>query len=410
MGVMMKQKIKILTVIGLMTVGMSACHNTSKPSNTDSVFSLTGKKRQQIVKQVRQRYYFQQLSKTEQENYLTLYDSLAQFREIISLTPASKKSLIKTIDAFVMDNPEFYWITSADYRFEFSDQTVFVTFPVPEDAKNVYQDLQAIGNDIVANTPSKDRYEQVKYFYEVIIRDTDYNKKAFEAYQSGSQAQVASNQDIKSVFIDHLSVCNGYAQAFQFLCQKAGIPVAYIRGTGTSQQPQQSFAHAWNAVQINNTYYGVDVTWGDPVFDNHLSHQKQGTINYSFLCLPDYLMALSHQPSKDIAFNTKERFENVWTIPSCTDDSLLYSKRHQSYISTFDSDAILASLENQLLNRQEQLSLQFAHQDDYQQMVTDLTTNQTGYHNLFNQYWNNYTGFTYGLLPETLSISFASRN
>lgn len=34
----MKQKIKILTVIGLMTVGMSACHNTSKPSNTDSVF------------------------------------------------------------------------------------------------------------------------------------------------------------------------------------------------------------------------------------------------------------------------------------------------------------------------------------------------------------------------------------
>ncbi|HER5259743.1 TPA: S-layer protein, partial [Streptococcus pyogenes MGAS10029] len=195
-----------------------------------------------------------------------------------------------------------------------------------------------------------------------------------------------------------------------FLCQKAGIPVAYIRGTGTSQQPQQSFAHAWNAVQINNTYYGVDVTWGDPVFDNHLSHQKQGTINYSFLCLPDYLMALSHQPSKDIAFNTKERFENVWTIPSCTDDSLLYSKRHQSYISTFDSDAILASLENQLLNRQEPLSLQFAHQDDYQQMVTDLTTNQTGYHNLFNQYWNNYTGFTYGLLPETLSISFASRN
>lgn len=75
-----------------------------------------------------------------------------------------------------MDNPEFYWITSADYRFEFSDQTVFVTFPIPEDAKNVYQDLQAIGNDIVANTPSKDRYEQVKYFYEVIIRDTDYNK------------------------------------------------------------------------------------------------------------------------------------------------------------------------------------------------------------------------------------------
>lgn len=92
MGVMMKQKIKILTVIGLMTVGMSACHNTSKPSNTDSVFSLTGKKRQQIVKQVRQRYYFQQLSKTEQENYLTLYDSLAQFREIISLTPVSKKA------------------------------------------------------------------------------------------------------------------------------------------------------------------------------------------------------------------------------------------------------------------------------------------------------------------------------
>ncbi|KGE61200.1 peptidoglycan endo-beta-N-acetylglucosaminidase [Streptococcus pyogenes MGAS2111] len=69
---------------------------------------------------------------------------------------------------------------------------------------------------------------------------------------------------------------------FSFFVKKTGIPVAYIRGTGTSQQPQQSFAHAWNAVQINNTYYGVDVTWGDPVFDNHLSHTKARNYQLQF--------------------------------------------------------------------------------------------------------------------------------
>ncbi|MDW7797711.1 transglutaminase domain-containing protein [Streptococcus canis] len=405
----MKKEFSVLVFIGLMMVSLSACGLANKPSNQRETSALTGQKRQKAIAQVGQHYYFQQLSKTEQENYLALHDSLSQFREVISLLPASKKSLIKTIDAFMMDNPEFYWITSADYQFELSDQTAFVTFPLPKDAKKTYQDLQAIGDDIVAKMPTGDDYERIKYFYEVIIKDTDYNKKAFEAYQSGDQSQISSNQDIKSIFIDHLSVCNGYAQAFQFLCQKANIPVAYIRGTGTSRQTQEAFPHAWNAVELNGQYYGVDATWGDPVFDNHLSQQQQTTINYSFLCLPDQIMSLSHQASADITFNAKETFKQVWNIPKCTDDTLIYAKRNHSYMTSFDTNAILNSLKSQLLQGQEQVSLQFANQADYDQMVTDLAANQARYHNLFSHYWEHYSGFSYGLLAETFSISFTNR-
>lgn len=404
----MKKGIKCLTIMTSVMLGLSACSLISQPSNQENSLTLTGQKRQKAIAKVGQHYYFQQLSKPEQENYLTLHDSLSQFREVISLAPTSKESLIKTVDAFMMDNPEFYWITSADYRFELSDQNAFVTFPLPKDVKKTYQTLQTIGDSIIAKMPVENDYERVKYFYEVIIQDTDYNKAAFEAYQSGDQTQISSNQDIKSVFIDHLSVCNGYAQAFQFLCQKANIPVAYIRGTGTSRQTQEAFPHAWNAVQLNGQYYGVDTTWGDPVFDNHLSQQQQTGINYSFLCLPDQLMSLSHQASKDIVFNAKETSKNVWKIPVCTDDSLIYAKRNQSYLTTFDTNVILNSLEGQLLQGQEQVSLQFANQADYDQIVADVVDNQARYHNLFSHYWDNYSGFSYGLLAETLSITFTN--
>lgn len=119
-------------------------------------------------------------------------------------------------------------------------------------------------------------------------------------------------------------------------------------------------------------------------------------------------MSLSHQASKDIVFNAKETSKNVWKIPVCTDDSLIYAKRNQSYLTTFDTNVILNSLEGQLLQGQEQVSLQFANQADYDQMVADVVDNQARYHNLFSHYWDNYSGFSYGLLAETLSITFTN--
>ncbi|KGR73324.1 transglutaminase domain-containing protein [Streptococcus phocae subsp. salmonis] len=403
----MKKNFLMLGLISLSLLSVTACSLTNPfASASQEDMILSDKKRDKLHQLVASHYYYQQLDDAQKANYLLLYDSLSQFREVVSLSPASKASLIKTIDAFTMDNPAFFWVTTANYQLEMSDQVAFVTFDLPKDAPKIYQQLQAIGDDILSKAPAENDYERIKYFYDTIIQDTDYNQKAFQAYQSGDETLISSNQDIRSVLIDHLSVCNGYAQTFQFLCQKAGIPVAYIRGEVTSSQSKERYHHAWNAVEIDGNYYAVDTTWGDPVFDTQLSGQQQSLINYHFLCLPDQLLNQTHKASTDIAFNSSETFTSIWKIPKCSDDSLLYTKLNQSYFESFSQTQVLNSLSNQLAQKVPQISVQFANKASYDQLVADLEVHQTDYHQLFRQYFPDGANYAYSLMPDTYSVSF----
>ncbi|MGN0387107.1 MAG: InlB B-repeat-containing protein [Lachnospiraceae bacterium] len=55
------------------------------------------------------------------------------------------------------------------------------------------------------------------------------------------------------------AVCQGYALAYKYLLNKAGIDCYMVTS--------ESLNHAWNLVEINGNYYHVDVTWDDPTPD-----------------------------------------------------------------------------------------------------------------------------------------------
>ncbi|MBO5754833.1 MAG: hypothetical protein J6R89_02115 [Clostridia bacterium] len=61
--------------------------------------------------------------------------------------------------------------------------------------------------------------------------------------------------------VDGRCVCEGYAHAFQLLCQKAGIDCVCILGDATSNGKTEG--HMWNAVRIDGVWYYCDPTWND---------------------------------------------------------------------------------------------------------------------------------------------------
>lgn len=61
------------------------------------------------------------------------------------------------------------------------------------------------------------------------------------------------------LLINGSTVCAGYAALYQDLLQRVGIPSVVVES--------EEMNHAWNLVQLDGSWYHVDVTWDDPVPD-----------------------------------------------------------------------------------------------------------------------------------------------
>jgi transglutaminase/protease-like cytokinesis protein 3 len=85
------------------------------------------------------------------------------------------------------------------------------------------------------------------------------------------------------------AVCQGYAEAFQYLSTLAGLENIIIQGTAGG------LAHAWNMVKLEDEWYHVDTTWDDPVMPGGTQVKRY-----------DYLNITSEQMSKDHQYNTDD--------------------------------------------------------------------------------------------------------
>ena len=61
------------------------------------------------------------------------------------------------------------------------------------------------------------------------------------------------SQSVYSVLCTDKTVCAGYAQAFEMMCNGSGIDAVAVT----------SYNHEWNKVRLYDSWYNVDVTWDD---------------------------------------------------------------------------------------------------------------------------------------------------
>ncbi len=66
---------------------------------------------------------------------------------------------------------------------------------------------------------------------------------------------------VAGALLDGRCVCEGYAHAFQLLCEALDIPCVCILGDATADGETE--AHMWNAVYLDGAWYYCDITWND---------------------------------------------------------------------------------------------------------------------------------------------------
>lgn len=176
------------------------------------------------------------------------------------------------MNAVLLDNPDIFYIDitkmyllthSTTYAFTgttyevsigTNDAGSYLNDNFDESAVEVADTkLKSLRKVISKNLDGND-VDKIKQIHDYLIDNLEYDS-------------TFSNDNIYNIYgalINKSTVCEGYAKAFKYLLDDAGIPSVIICGTAQNSKGQIE-NHAWNYILLDGKWYAVDVTWDDPI-------------------------------------------------------------------------------------------------------------------------------------------------
>jgi len=129
---------------------------------------------------------------------------------------------------------------------------------------------------------------RVKALHDYVADRVAYDVPALEAGQYPPQ-------DAQTVFERHTAVCAGYATLLAALGEAAGIEIVVV--VGDSRDDQGLFdgrGHAWNAVNLDGSWFLIDATWDA----GHVNDGEGFTKDYGtdYFLTPPEAFVTSHMP------------------------------------------------------------------------------------------------------------------
>lgn len=324
-----------------------------------------------------QEYYFHQADEQEKRIYRQIQSGIEEFETDILLTTADDDLIDRAYQKVLMDHPEYFWAQNAGNTRKILYTTYARLQPgyniSASEARSQTEQIEKLADEILAEVDQKENtYLTARLIYEHIITDTEY-------------VQNENDQNIAGVFLQNEAVCAGYARAFQYLCEKAGIECIYV--TGDARDTVEG--HAWNMIKLDGEYYYVDVTYGDmPEFSSSL---EENQVLYDYFC------------------PFPEEYEQLVTpdaglvLPSCTATANNYYVRNASCFEEFDRTEVYNYFVYQIDEKNRVIHFKYTNREAYERAKTELRDN--GLLDELAGYFMDYYGldtlnYRYGTLDE----------
>ena len=327
----------------------------SAPSDNDGINYL--------LPSVNYEYARQFLSEAEQIWYCDIKDALASMTETVKLNERGLELglddsyIDRVFQCVLSDHPELFYVDGYHYTYYTqNDQLVSIEFmgsyTIEEaTARERAGEIENAVQEILAGvSPDMDEYEKVKYVYETIILNTDYDLNS------------AENQNMYSVLVNHASVCQGYAKATQYLLSRMGMECTFVTGSVINGEN-----HSWNVVKIDGESYYLDTTWGDP------SYQSEGdsdsgayrpSINYDYLNITTEELLRTHRINSHVP------------MPECVATDANYFRREGCFIQDYDLGQIQEMYRKVQQEGNKGLSVKCSDEECYNTLFSNLINNQ----------------------------------
>ncbi len=185
------------------------------------------------------------------------------------------------VDLFYLDTSKIYLFINSTKVWNIVNYEVSIG---PEEGGNYYAvgytckqevekallALQAIQRQCISSA-SGTTYQKIKQVNDWIVEAVSYDQTLNRT----------NTRNIYGAFIEKQVVCEGYAKAFKYLMDGLEIPCILVSGTASNSEGRTE-AHLWNYVQIEGSWYAVDVTWNDPIIQGGGSLTNQ--MKHAYLC------------------------------------------------------------------------------------------------------------------------------
>ena len=158
-------------------------------------------------------------------------------------------------------------------------------FATPESVHDGIVEYNGLVQDILKDLPDTSTYHQIKYFNNWLTTHNSYSSasyygKEFPAISLSPMSALRGSTGYNG------PVCEGYSRAFKILCDKIGVPATLAVGNARSYPNDTAEGHMWNEVKMDDgQWYGVDVTWNDPVNRDKRNVAQSGSENEEWLLL-----------------------------------------------------------------------------------------------------------------------------
>jgi len=181
----------------------------------------------------------------------TSAENIAVYNGTDAITQAEFEMVM---DAYRRDYAHHFWLGNS-YQI-LSDATSVVSIlptyiMAGTDLEAAKTALEQKVTDILSGiTSTMSEYEKELYLHDRLAERITY-------------AEAANAHNAYGALVDGKAVCEGYAEALQYLLQRVGIQSFLAVGAGINPVTNATENHEWNYVKIDGKYYHVDLTWDD---------------------------------------------------------------------------------------------------------------------------------------------------
>lgn len=308
-------------------------------------------------------YAYHSLNEAEQLWYENIAESLGLMQEESRLDKSginqglNETDIDRIFQCVLMDHPELFYVEGYTYtKYTRGEKIVAIEFSgsFSMDAEQVLArkaEIEQKAQALLAGAAGlTDDYDKVKYVYDTLICNTEYDLSA------------PDNQNIYSVFVNGKSVCQGYAKAVQYLLERMGVECTLVQGTVDTGE-----GHAWNLVKVNGSYYYVDATWGDASYlpnEDGSSSAYVPEINYDYLCVTTQQLLRTHILGSYVP------------MPACVDEKDNYYVREGALFTAYDKEQMKALFEKFITEKRPDVTVKCSDAEIFRQIMTAMIDEQ----------------------------------